>query len=153
MAPPASPARGKGSMMWLQGLVCGALLAFAPAMALLLAVLMAPALASLAADLEKGRGMTRSVAIACAGGALAPAWHLWLAQDEIGAALALLSDPLNLVLAWGGGACAWALCQVVPALLQSVWSVRESVRAHKIEAEMQQIREEWHLDEESPGAG
>ncbi len=151
MAQQAAPAPAKGSRMWLQGLVCGALLAFAPAMALLLAVLMAPAMASMAADLEKSRGTTRSVTIACAAGALAPAWHLWLAHDEIGATLVLLSDPLNLLLAWGGGASAWALCQVVPALLQSVWSVRETVRSHKIQAEMKQIREEWHLEEPPPG--
>ncbi len=139
--------------MWLQGVACGALLAFAPAMALLLAVLMAPAMATLAADMEKSRGTTRSVAIACAAGALAPAWHLWLTHDEFGVALALLSDPLTLLLAWGSGACAWSLCQVVPALLQSVWSVREAVRAQRIEAEMKQIRDEWHLDEKSPEEG
>jgi hypothetical protein len=133
--------------MWLQGLICGALLAFAPAMALLLGVLLAPAIACFAADMEHGRGATRSVAIACAAGALSPAWHLWLANDQLAVAIALLCDPLNLLLAWGGGACAWALCQVVPAILQSLWSVREILRANKIEAEIKQIREEWHLEE------
>jgi hypothetical protein len=83
--------------MWLQGLICGALLAFAPAMALLLGVLLAPAIACFAADMEHGRGATRSVALAC--------------------------------------------------ILQSLWSVREILRANKIEAEIKQIREEWHLEE------
>jgi hypothetical protein len=133
--------------MWLQGLACGALLAFAPAMALLLGVLLAPAIACFAADMEQGRGATRSVAIACVAGALSPAWHLWLAGNAFGVAITLLCDPLTLVLAWGAGACAWALCQVVPALLQSLWSVRETLRTHKIEAEMKRIREEWHLEE------
>jgi len=146
MASPKSPAGAKGSAMWLQGLACGALLAFAPGMALLLGVLFAPVFASLATDREKGHGVTRSVAIACAAGALSPAWHLWLAENQISAALVLLSDPLSLTLAWGGGACAWSLCQVVPAILQNVWAVREAVRAHKIEAEMKQLRENWHLD-------
>jgi hypothetical protein len=147
MAAPGAPAKTKASAMWLQGLACGALLAFAPAMALLLGVLLAPAIASFAADMEKARGATRSVAIACAAGALAPAWHLWLAGDQLAAAINLLCDPLNLLLAWGGGACAWALCQVVPAVLQSLWAVRETLRAHKIEAEMKKIRDEWHLEE------
>jgi hypothetical protein len=147
MAAPGTPAKTKASAMWLQGLACGAMLAFAPAMALLLGVLLAPAIASFAADLEKGRGATRAVAIACVAGALSPAWHLWLANDQLAVAIALLCDPLNLLLAWGGGACAWALCQVVPAVLKSVWSVSEALRAHKIEAEMKKIREEWHLEE------
>jgi hypothetical protein len=132
--------------MWLQGLGCGALLAFAPAQAILLTVLLAPALASFAADLDKGRGSTRSVAIACAAGALAPCWHLWLGGNRVEVMFLLLSDPLTVVLAWGGGACAWALCQVVPAVVQSMWAVRETMRAHRIQAEMKQLREEWHLD-------
>jgi hypothetical protein len=146
MADPATPPRAKASMMWLQGLACGALLAFAPGMAVLLAVLLAPAIAAFAADMEPGRGTTRSVAVACAAGAVSPAWRLWPAGGRMESVLVLLSDPLTIVLAWGSGACAWALCQVAPAILQSVWSVRETVRAHRIEAEMKQIREEWHLE-------
>jgi len=146
MAEPATSPRAKASVLWLQGLGCGALLAFAPALAVLLVVLMAPASACLAADLQQGRGTTRSVAIACGAGALAPAWRLWLAGDRMESVFVLLSDPLTLAFAWGGGACAWALCQVIPAVLQSVWSVRETTRAHRIEAEMARLREEWHLE-------
>ncbi len=141
-----APARSKGSAIWLQGAACGALFAFAPATALLLGVMLAPALACLAADTEPGRGMTRAVAIACMAGALAPTWHLWMAHDQIAVAIALLCDPLSLTLAWGGGACAWALCQVLPAVLQGVWNVRESVRGYAIEAELKRLRDDWHLE-------
>jgi hypothetical protein len=146
MAKSEAPAQAKGSMLWLQGLVCGALLAFAPATALLLVVLLAPALACLATDTEPGRGMTRAVALACVAGALPPVWHLWMAHDTMEMALALLLQPLTLCLAWGAGACSWALCQVLPVLLQSLWNVRETVRARAIKTELKRLKDEWHLD-------
>lgn len=146
MAKAPAPARAKGSLLWLQGLVCGAVLAFAPATALLLGVLLAPAFATMAADTEPGRGTTRAVALACTAGALPPAWHLWMAHGGIDVALALLCLPLTVVLAWGGGACAWALCQVLPVIVQSAWNVKEGVRAHAIRAELERLKENWHLE-------
>ena len=146
MAGTESSPRGRGSMLWLQGLVCGGVLAFAAPTFLLLVVLLAPALASLAVDTDPSRGMTRAVAVAGVAGALSPLWHLWLAHDRLDVALAFITDPLTLTLAWGGGACAWALSQVLPVLLQSVWTMREGLRARAIEAELQRLKEEWHVD-------
>jgi hypothetical protein len=142
----AGNARATRGFTWWQGLICGALLTFAPGMALLLVVLLAPALATLAVDTEEERGMTRSVVLACGAASLSPAWHLWSAGNGIGAAFVLLSDPMTLALAWGSGASAWALCQVVPALVESVWKTREALRAHAIEKAMAKLREEWHLE-------
>jgi hypothetical protein len=131
---------------WWQGLIAGVLLTFAPGMALLLTALLAPALATLAVDTEEELGMTRSVALACAAASLSPVWHLWSAGNTFGAAFALLADPVTLGLAWGCGASAWALCQVVPAVVENIWKAREALRAHAIEKEMAALREEWHLE-------
>jgi hypothetical protein len=147
MAKSRASARAKGgSMLWLEGLVCGAVLAFAPATAVLLMVLLAPALLCLAVDTEPGRGMTRAVTLACVAGSMGPAWHLWMAQDRLEEAVDLIWDPMTLLLAWGGGACAWAMCQVFPAVLQGVWNMREAVRGRAIEAEIKRLRDEWFLD-------
>ena len=102
--------------MWVQGLACGALLTFATPTALMLVALLAPAIACALGEKGGTSGATRGVALCCAAAALAPLWHLWMLDDRMDVALDALSDPLTLVLAWGAGACAWALCQVVPVI-------------------------------------
>jgi hypothetical protein len=49
-------------------------------------------------------------------------------------------------LAWGAGATAWALCQILAVLLRVVWDVREAARARAIEAELKASAAEWDLD-------
>jgi hypothetical protein len=146
MAKSDTPVRRKASLLWLEGLVCGAILAFAPATAVLVGVLLAPAVASFAVDTEPGHGTTRAVTLACMAGALSPVWHLWLAHDSMEMAVMLLCDPLSLTLAWGGGACAWSLCQILPVFLQAIWQVRETIRAKAIQAELKRLKEDWFLD-------
>jgi hypothetical protein len=137
---------GRPSLIWLQGLGCGALLTFAAPMALLLGVLMAPSLATLVAEQEGERGTTRAVAFAGGAASLTPAWRLWSSGDSMEAAWASLLDPWVLGLAWGAGATAWALCQILAVLLRVVWDVREAARARAIEAELKASAAEWDLD-------
>ena len=65
------------------------------------------------------------------------------------AALDALSNPLTLVTAWGAGACAWALCQVVPVILRTAWDASEAARARILQNELTRTREEWDLPAES----
>ena len=133
-------------MLWVQGLACGALLTFAAPMALLAGVLLAPAIACALAEQTGMRGVTRAMALCCGAAALAPAWHLLMAGDTMGMALAMLSEPLTVVIAWGAGACAWAACQVVPVLVRTGWEAREAARARGIAARLTQVGEEWDLE-------
>ena len=145
-AAPAPNARAaKGSLLWMQGLACGALLTFAAPTALVLATLLAPALACLLGERAAPRTAARAVTLCCAAAALAPLWHLWMRNDRMDAALDTLSNPLTLVIAWGAGACAWALCQVVPVVVCTAWDARAAARARTLEAELTRTREEWEL--------
>lgn len=128
---------------WLQGLVCGALLTFATPASLLLAALFAPAVIAFLADTERGRPVARSVAVACIAPALAPMWHLWAAGETMEAALALLSDPATIAIAWLVGASGWALCQVLPVILRTLREFRENARAKLLRAELESQTEEW----------
>ena len=139
----AVEARPRQSTFWVQGAICGALLAFATPTALLIGILLAPALATAAVEQGPLRGTTRAVALCGAAATLSPAWRLWMQGGQMGAALDLLSDPLTIVLAWGAGACAWAACQVLPAIVAGVWNVREASRAKAIETELIRCREDW----------
>jgi hypothetical protein len=144
-APAGTPRRGRGSLLWLQGLVCGALLTFATPTALLLGVLMAPAAAAWLADTLPGRPVARAVAVAGLAPALGPVWHLWLGGHTIAVALELLSDPAAIGIAWVAAACGWAMCQVLPVVLRTLREMREAARAKALAAELELQKEEWDL--------
>ncbi len=135
-----------GSALWIQGLACGACLTFAAPTALLISILLAPALICLLASPGVNRGLLRSVSVACAAASLSPVWHLWLAGDRFDQALAALSEPFVLLIAWGAGASAWALCQVIPIVLRVSWDVRSTAQLRAIEFELKKLHEDWLLE-------
>lgn len=63
MAKDATQPRRQRSFVWLQGLLCGALATLATPTALLLGVLLAPALLAIALDQDPGRPRARSIAL------------------------------------------------------------------------------------------
>ncbi len=132
-------------LLWLQGLACGALLAFATPSFILLGAFLSPALACLAADSEPARRMSRAVALACLAGALPPTWSLWMHDDRMEVALALLTDPATLFFGWGPAAGVWALCEILPVVLKSLWDMSEAARSRSLEAELKALKAEWDV--------
>jgi hypothetical protein len=139
-------AASKGSHTWLQGLACGALLAFAPSFALLLTVLLAPAITALVLDRRPQRPVARAVLLASGAFTLDPVWRLFTGGHSLPAALDLLGDPLVIGLAWLAGACGWALCVLLPVLLQAASNVRAAARIAALEAEAAALRAAWDLE-------
>lgn len=148
-----APAKGAGSKMWMQGLGCGALLTFAAPTALMLGVLLAPAVLCLVVEPGPDRGQPRAVALGCAAASFGPVWHLWLAGDTLAQTFASLADLQTIILAWGAGACAWALCQVLPVVVRSGWDMAAGKKIREIEAELAQCQKDWRLDEEPSQSG
>lgn len=142
----AAKRSGGASTFWLQGMMCGALVAFASPFALLFGVLMAPAVAAMLTDREPGRPVGRAVFLAGAAASVAPAWHLWWAGGTMAEALDMLADVSTLAVAWLLGATAWALCQVLPMITMVVWNWREAARARGLLEELKSLREEWGLE-------
>ena len=110
----AGPAVKGRSMLWLQGMACGAVLTFATPAAMLAAGLLAPALLALAADRRPGRPILRAVLLYGCAVALAPLWHLCLSGDTMDTALVMVSDMTTLATAWLAAAVGWALCEILP---------------------------------------
>ena len=146
LTPQATQGGRRGSALWTQGLACGACLTFAAPTVFLLAILLAPALVCLLVQPSADRGLARAVAVACAAASLPPVWHLWLAGDHFDQALASLSDPFILLLGWGAGASAWALCQVIPVILATSWDMQSASRIRTMQAELKKLNDEWLLD-------
>jgi hypothetical protein len=149
MARKAAGTPGGGSWLWLQGLVCGAVLAFATPVALVICVLMAPGLAAAIFDPAPQRAMTRAVALACLAFTMGPVWHLILAGRVMTQAVDLVLDPEVVLPAWLAGACGWALCELLPVLLRSAADMRAAVRIAVLEKEAAALREEWDMAEEA----
>jgi hypothetical protein len=139
----AQPKTGIGSMLWLQGMVCGAILTFATPAALLGGTLLAPALIALLADREPGRPVLRAVLLFGGAVSLDPLWHLGLSGDSMSTALEILSDPTMLAFAWLAAAFGWALCEVLPVLIENASRFAEAARVSSWNAELKRIEDEW----------
>ena len=135
----------RASAMWVQGLACGALITFATPTALLLGVLFAPAIIYALASPGCARNVLRAIASGCAAAALGPLWHMWMNGGRTGELLVILYDPATLCLAWGSGATAWALCEVLPVILRAAWDAHEAKKSAAIRAELDELTHEWGL--------
>jgi hypothetical protein len=142
---PAPARRGNGSLNWLLGVACGAILAFATPTALLGGVLLAPAILTAVFDTQAGRPLTRVVFVAAAGFTFGPIWHLNAAEPTLAAALDMLSEPSVLCPAWLAGGSGWAVCEFLPLLLRLVGERQAAARIAALEAEAQGLREAWDL--------
>jgi hypothetical protein len=92
MAKGASQPRRQRSLVWLQGLLCGALATLATPTALLLGVLMAPALLAIALDQEMGRPRARSIALFNMAASVWPLRTLWISGHNLATATTLLGN-------------------------------------------------------------
>ena len=138
--------KGGGSMPWLLGVVCGAVMTFATSSALLAGVLLAPAWLTAVFDADQRRPVTRVVFVSAAGLTIGPLWHLNTGGASVGQALDLLADPAVLCPAWLAGACGWAVCELLPLLLRLAAERQAATRMAGLLAQARQIREEWDLE-------
>jgi len=145
MASKAKRAAPAGSGMWLQGMICGAVLTFATPAALLAGVMLAPALVALVCERTPKRPVTRAVCLASLAFTFAPLWHLWVRGQSMGNALEIVADPAVLCPAWMAGAVGWALCEVLPVLLRITADLRAKARIEALKAEEQRLRASWDL--------
>jgi hypothetical protein len=129
--------------MWLQGLICGALLAFATPTAVLAGALLAPSAIAWATDTAPGRPMARAVLFAATPFAVGPLWHLWVNGHSMRTALDLLADTPALFEAWLSAAFGWAVCQILPVVLRAAADMQAARQAAQLKAELTRLREEW----------
>jgi hypothetical protein len=146
----SSQSPGRHSL-WLQGLVCGAMATLAAPTALLLAVLLGPALLALLFDREPGRPRVRGIALFCMAGAIAPLRALWSNGHSLAVTGALLSDPAVVATAWSAAALGWLLAEGTPLIVRAVLEAMSLTRTTRLQAERSRLIEAWGL-EGPPGA-
>ncbi len=140
----ASSARANGtSTIWLQGLVCGALVTLATPLALLLVVLLAPAIAAGLLDSQPGRPVARALLLFGLSASVDPARRLLAAGDVMSVSLGLLSQPRVLAVAWGAAAGAWVLVELVPVFFGLILDARSRTTAGQLQKQRERLLENW----------
>jgi hypothetical protein len=134
------------SLIWLQGLACGAMVTLATPTALLLGVLLGPALVAVALDHEPGRPRARSIALCGMAAAVEPLRTLWMTSHSMEQATHLLGDLRVVGTAWTAAAAGWLLAEVMPIAVRAVLETLGIARTARLRAERARLVETWGLD-------
>ncbi|HEX3350079.1 MAG TPA: hypothetical protein VHS58_18465 [Acetobacteraceae bacterium] len=145
----AAPAR-RPSALWLQGLICGAIVTLAAPVALVIAVLLAPTALAMLSDAREDRPPTRGLVLAGLAYAVHPLITLWRSGHDLPAALATLSDFGVIAAAWAAQAGLWLLGEVIPLAVRLALEARSGSRSALLRAERARCVAEWGVSTDQP---
>ncbi len=131
------------SLIWVQGLLCGALATLATPTALLVGVLFLPPLIAGVVDHQPGKPIARSMALFGFCGIVSPVLNLWAAGHTIAGASRLATDLTNLMQAWGMAAAGWLLAELAPIAVRAILEALALSRASSLRAERARYEAEW----------
>jgi hypothetical protein len=134
------------SLVWLQGLGCGAVVALVPAMALLLGVLLLPGVLAVLYDRQGGRPVARTVLLCGTAASVSPTLAFCGAGNAMDAGLALLGDLRVVGTAWSAAAAGWLLAELAPVVTLVVLEAVTQTRAARLRAEREKLVAEWGFD-------
>ena len=141
--------RRRQSLIWLQGLLCGAMATLATPTTLLLTVLLAPGLVAMLLDRRAGRATARSIALANMAASVAPLHGLWAAGHTMAAALALVTDAGVVAAAWSAAAGGWLIAELAPVAVRAALDAMSASRAARLRAERVRLGAAWGLEQEA----
>lgn len=139
-----APAR-RGSLLWLQGLICGAVVAVAPAVAALSVVLMLPGIIVLVVDGTPGKASARPVLLLGLATALRPLAEMWRNGQGIDRVAALAGDPQTLVVAWAVQGLAWLFVELAPLFIILTLEAAAQGRALRLRASRAGYERDWDV--------
>ena len=131
------------SWLWLQGLACGAAVALAPGPALLVAVLLAPALVAYGFERTPGKPRSEPMLILSSAACFEPMRELWSTGRTIEASFALLSEPRHIAWAWLAAAAAWLIGEVVQLVSREFGEITVRRRVAALRQERDALTAEW----------
>ena len=137
------------SVIWLSGLACGVLAAIVPGIAVAAAGLLAPGVVALRLDREPGRPVARTVLTCGLAGCVHPVITLWNTGQSFATAIAIVTDPTTIGIAWGAAAAGWLVTQIAPLAVRVALEVVALGRSTRLRAVRSRIAETWGLDEVS----
>jgi hypothetical protein len=135
----------RGSGMWMQGLVCGALVTLATPTAILGGVLLLPTILVYLTDAAEGRATLRAVLLFGLAASLRPLLTLWSGGHTVDLSLSLLSDLATPVVAWSAQGAGWLLSQLIPLVVRVTLEAQMRLEVARLRAERAKLAEEWGL--------
>jgi hypothetical protein len=139
-------AEPRRSLIWLQGLACGGMVALAPETMLLMVVLLGPGLLALMLDRQPGRPVARAILLCGAAACVEPIRALWAAGHSLDAALAGLGDLGALGTAWSAAAGGWLLVELAPIATRAVLDAHSRARVARLHTLRERLAEAWGFD-------
>ena len=143
--PVATPPR-QHSFIWLQGLLCGAVITLATPTALVLGVLLCPAFVALLLDSQPGRPKGRCVALFAMAASVDPLRTLWASGHSMAMASSLATNLHVVGVAWSAAAGGWLLAEAAPILIRAVLEAVMISRGARLRAARAHLVAEWGLD-------
>ena len=145
---PQSPttAPRQHSLIWLQGLLCGAMATLATPTALLLGVLLGPALLAAHARSPAWTAAGAQHRPFQHGGSIDPLRTLWTTGHTIATATALLGNLRIVGMAWSAAAGGWLLAEITPIAVRAALEGLGMARAARLRAERAKLVETWGLE-------
>ncbi len=139
----AKSAGGASSLIWAQGLACGGVIAFAPSLLVLLAMLFWPVAVAFAKDGTPGRPSARGVALCTAAASVGPIRSAWSGGLGLDVTLSLATDPHVLATAWCAAAAGWLLTELAPFGARALLETVSRGRAARLRAERTRLLAQW----------
>ena len=140
------PRQRQHSLIWLQGLLCGAMATLATPTSVLLAVLLAPGLLALFLDGEPGRPRARCILLCGMAASIDPLRALWTMGHSMATATALLGNLGFVGTAWSAAAAGWLLVEAMPIVARAVLEAMSMTRGARLRAERARLVDAWGLE-------
>ena len=119
----------------------------APPTALLMGVLLGPALLALVFDRQPGRPRARSIALFGMAASVDPLRTLWVSGHGMPEAVAMVGDLHVLATAWAAGGAGWLLAEASPVVVRAALETLSISRAARLRALRTRLADEWRLDQ------
>lgn len=140
-----------GSMQkWMQGLLCGAALAWMPGYVLIIGVMLLPALAVYVMDSKRGEASARMMMPYTFAALVHPLHQVWDADGSMEAAINVLMNPVHSVLGWSAAGGGWFVLELSLFGVKLVRQFNARKRKLAIEKRLKSLSDEW--DEKPDGA-
>ncbi len=145
--PPRQPGAGSyRSVIWLSGLACGVLATIAPGIGVVVCGLLLPGIVALKLDREAGRPVARTVLTCGLAGCVQPVMMLWNTGQAFDTAIAIVTDPAIIGMAWAAGAAGWLLTQLAPLAVRAALEAAALTRSARLRTARARVAESWGLD-------
>lgn len=139
--------RGAGGLFVLAlALASGGLIALSPDIALPVAVLLLPGLLALVLDKSPACGVARAVLLFQAAACVHPVLDAWYRCAGVDGCMSYLTEWPIVLRVWLSAAAAWAMLQILPALLKVMGDYRLRSRRSMLVSRRAVLAAEWGID-------